>query len=58
MRLPSFAPARNANRLRVSAAVILLLGYVDLARGGIAAAPVLIVIGYVILVPAVILTWP
>jgi hypothetical protein len=43
--------------LRAAAAAALLIGYIDLARGGITAAPLLIVFGYAVLVPAVILTW-
>jgi hypothetical protein len=52
-----FAPARRVFVMRAVAAVVLFLGYVDLVRGGISAAPVLLVIGYVLLVPAVILSW-
>ena len=38
-----------------AAAVSLLAGYVDLARGGETIAPVLLVLGYVVLVPLAIL---
>ena len=38
-----------------AAAVALLAGYVDLARGGETIAPVLLVIGYIVLVPLAIL---
>lgn len=38
------------------AAVTLLLGYADLARGGEVLAPFLLVIGYCILVPMAILS--
>lgn len=57
--MPNFSlvPKRRAQILRVAAAIALLLGYTDLARGGITAAPVLLVIGYVVLVPAAMLTW-
>lgn len=57
--MPNFSlvPKRRAQILRVAAAMALLLGYTDLARGGITAAPVLLVIGYVVLVPAAMLTW-
>ena len=57
--MPNFSlgPKRRAQMLRVAAAIALLLGYTDLARGGITAAPVLLVIGYVVLVPAAMLTW-
>lgn len=53
----SLAPARRALLLRTAAAAVLVLGYADLARGGITLAPVAIVFGYAILIPAVILTW-
>ena len=43
--------------LRAAAAAALLIGYTDLARGGITAAPLLIVLAYAVLVPAVILSW-
>ena len=37
------------------ALITLLLGYVDLARGGQTVAPLLLVIGYCVLVPVAIL---
>ena len=37
------------------AAVTLLLGYADLVRGGVTVAPILLVIGYCVLVPLAIL---
>ena len=37
------------------AAASLLFGYVDLARGGETVAPILLVLGYVVLVPLAIL---
>ena len=57
MRRLTLAPARRAQLLRAAAAAALLIGYADLIRGGISAAPVLIVVAYAVLVPAVILTW-
>jgi hypothetical protein len=57
VRYLSFAPVRRAHVLRAAAAAALLFGYIDLVRGGITAAPLLIVLGYAVLVPAVILTW-
>jgi hypothetical protein len=54
LRLP---PERRALALRIVAVVTLLAGWTDLVLGGITAAPVLIVAGYAILVPAVILSW-
>jgi hypothetical protein len=38
-----------------AAAITLLLGFADLARGGITIGPVLLVIGYCVLVPLAIL---
>jgi hypothetical protein len=43
--------------LRAVAAAVLAAGYADLIRGGITFGPIVIVIGYAVLVPAVILTW-
>lgn len=57
MRYLSIAPVRRAHVLRAVAAAALLFGYLDLVRGGITVAPLLIVLGYAVLVPAVILTW-
>ncbi|MEP6999897.1 MAG: hypothetical protein ABI969_05435 [bacterium] len=57
MRNISIAPVRRAHVLRAAAAAALLIGYIDLARGGITVAPLFIVFGYAVLVPAVILTW-
>ncbi len=37
------------------AAIVLLLGFADLARGGETLAPILLVIGYCVLVPLAIL---
>lgn len=38
-----------------AAALVLAAGYVDLARGGETIAPILLVLGYVVLVPLAIL---
>ena len=57
MRIPILAPVRRAHVLRAAAAAALAIGYIDLARGGITVAPLLIVFGYAVLVPAAILTW-
>ena len=56
MRLPYLAPARRAHVLRVVAAAVLVIGYVDLVRGGVVAAPILLVTGYLLLVPLALLT--
>ena len=57
MRTLPPALARRALVLRAATAAALLIGYADLAHGGITLAPLAIVFGYVVLVPAVILTW-
>ena len=57
MRISTLAPVRRAHVLRAAAAAALALGYIDLVRGGITVAPLLIVVGYAVLVPAAILTW-
>jgi hypothetical protein len=56
VRLLSRAPARRAALLRALAAVVLLFGYADLARGGVVVAPILLVTGYFLLVPLALLT--
>jgi len=38
-----------------AALLVLLAGYVDLARGGETLAPILLVVGYIVLVPLAIL---
>lgn len=57
MRVRHVAPVRIAQVLRAFAAAALLFGYTDLVLGGTTVAPLLLVAGYVVLVPAVILTW-
>jgi hypothetical protein len=57
VRIPSLALSRRAFIIRAAAAIVLFSGYVDLVRGGVTGAPVLLVVGYMLLVPAVILTW-
>ena len=54
------AEAETASRTRTFlwwglAAGTLVLGYADLVRGGVTVAPILLVIGYCILVPLAIL---
>lgn len=41
--------------LWAAAAVVLVAGYADLARGGETLAPILLIIGYCVLVPLAIL---
>jgi hypothetical protein len=43
--------SRRARALRLAAMLVILVGYADLARGGIDLAPLALVIGYLILVP-------
>jgi energy-converting hydrogenase Eha subunit C len=54
------SPTSRSSRSRAllwwgAAALVLLAGYLDLARGGETIAPILLIIGYVVLVPAAIL---
>lgn len=55
MRRFSLSPVRRAHVLRAGAAAALLIGYADLVRGGTTLAPVLLVLGYLALLPAAIL---
>ncbi|NUQ93512.1 MAG: hypothetical protein HOQ26_11455 [Gemmatimonadaceae bacterium] len=41
--------------LWIVAAIVLLAGYADLARGGETLAPILLIIGYCVLIPLAIL---
>jgi hypothetical protein len=54
----TLVPARSALFLRITAAAALTFGYIDLARGGITFGPALLLIGYLLLVPAMVITWP
>jgi hypothetical protein len=49
------APRRRALLLWGVAALVLLAGYADLARGGETIAPILLVLGYCVAVPLAIL---
>ena len=51
-----FARPRRAHLLWWGAGLVLLAGYLDLAAGGLTSAPVLLVVGYVVLVPLALLT--
>jgi hypothetical protein len=55
VRIPALAPGRRALALRLAATLALVAGYSDLVRGGVTTAPVLLVLGYVVLVPLVFL---
>jgi len=49
------SPRTRSIALWVTALAVIVLGFADLARGGTAIAPVLLVLGYCILVPIAIL---
>jgi hypothetical protein len=55
MRMLVLASPRRVRALRTIALVLLLLGYADLVRGGVTAAPLLLVSSYLLLVPLAIL---
>jgi hypothetical protein len=48
-------PTRRSRVLRIVTPAALLLGYADLVRGGMTAGPVLLVLGYLVLIPATLL---
>jgi len=43
--------SRRARALRLAATLVILVGFVDLARGGIVLAPLALVVGYLVLAP-------
>ena len=48
----SFSGAsRRAYMLRLAAVLVILVGFADLARGGIVLAPLALVVGYLVLAP-------
>lgn len=53
--LASSAVLRSRLAWWVAAAIVLLIGYVDLWRGGETLAPILLVLGYCVLIPIAIL---
>jgi hypothetical protein len=55
MRMLVLASPRRVRVLRTITLALLLLGYADLVRGGVTAAPLLLVSGYLLLVPLAIL---
>ncbi len=57
MRLLTLAPLRRAHAVRAVATLVLTIGYADLVRGGTSVSAVLLVVGYMMLVPLVLLTW-
>jgi hypothetical protein len=42
---------RRASASRTTAAIVIVIGYLDLIRGGLVIAPLALVVGYVVLVP-------
>lgn len=55
MRSTFAAPSRRALAVRILAPCCLVFGYLDLVRGGLTAGPLLLVTGYLALVPALLL---
>ena len=53
--MSDFAPAQRARALRAAAGLALVMGFGDLALGGITLAPMALVLGYCVLIPAAIL---
>lgn len=49
------APTRRARAVRAVTLVALSVGYLDLVRGGLTIAALVLVIGYLVLVPVVLL---
>lgn len=47
--------AKRASVRWAAVAIVLAAGYADLARGGLTVAPILLVLGYCVLVPLAIL---
>jgi hypothetical protein len=43
--------SRRAYVMRLAAILVILVGFVDLARGGITLAPLALVVGYLVLAP-------
>ena len=48
--------APRAIAARAAAATLIVIGYLDLARGGVVIAPLALVVGYLVLVPVALLT--
>jgi hypothetical protein len=55
MRMPTPAAAPRARAARLLTLAALVLGYADLARGGVTLAPLMLVAAYVVLVPVALL---
>ena len=46
-----FGASRRAHIVRLAAMLVILVGFVDLVRGGIVLAPLALVAGYLVLAP-------
>ena len=46
-----FGASLRARIVRLAALLVILVGYVDLTRGGIVLAPMALVVGYLVLAP-------
>jgi hypothetical protein len=55
MALSNLSPVARKGALWGAAALALLLGFADLARGGETIAPILLVLAYCVLIPLAIL---
>lgn len=53
--MPTLPPARRARVLWVLALLVVFAGWAGLARGGITVSPLLLVFGYLVIVPLAIL---
>ena len=47
----AFGASRRALILRLAAMLVILVGFLDLARGGIVLAPLALIVGYLVLAP-------
>jgi len=47
----AFGASRRALVLRLAAMLVILVGFLDLARGGIVLAPLALIVGYLVLAP-------
>ena len=47
----TFGASRRARVLRLAAMLVILVGFLDLARGGIVLAPLALIVGYLVLAP-------
>lgn len=54
MSSSKLATLGRAHGVRAAAAIALILGYADLVRGGVTASSLLLVLAYLVIVPAAI----